>query len=319
MTNLYHSVTGTSGVLAISVESGYSMISANATVECTSTSLSLGDAISIDMGYDDAHQVVFQGFVKKKEVVTPARMVRLTCQDVLIRAVDFFLASDDPEAPLQFNNTQDRDLVDGLLSQCGLSTSSPQPSPSFTFGTNEDGARFNLQSVAEAIQFVCSVTGRICYADAGVVYYTDRKPYIVGGDTPIATWTTGNGGNIISIQRETSTQNTRNVVKVYGKNPLTARASATNPYLVVDQAAVIAHELLDTQEICDATASVNLTLMNRLHITHTIDMLGDASVFPRTVYHVTNTFTGSDEDVFVYRVAHAFGDGGFVTNVTATA
>lgn len=319
MSNLYHSVTGTTGVLGITVEAGYSMISANATVECTNTSLSLGDAISIDMGYDDAHQVVFDGFVKKKEVITPARMVRLTCQDVLIRAVDFFLAADDPENPLTFHSADDRSIVNSLLGECGLSLSSGAVSPTFTLGTNPDGAKFNLQSIAEAIQFMCSITGRVCYADAGLVYYVDRKPYIVGGDTPIATWTTGNGGNIISIQRETSTQNTRNKVVCYGKTPIRASASASNPYLVVDQAAVIAHELIDLDSLAQAVCDINLALMNRLGVTYTIDLLGDSSVKPRSIYHVTNSFTGSDEDVFIYRISHSFGGNGFITNVTATA
>jgi len=105
---------------------------------------------------------------------------------------------------------------------------------------------------------------------------------------------------------------------VYGKTPLTARASASSPYVVVDQAAVIAHELLDTQSICDATAAVNLELLNRLAQTLTIDLHGDSSIDPRSIYHVTESFTDTDDDVFVYRVSHAFSEAGFTTSVTAT-
>jgi hypothetical protein len=317
--DLYATVTGCSGIISIQVEAGYSMISANATVECEATSLTLGSAISIDMGYADAHQAVFVGFVKKINKTTPNGIIQITAMDVLVRAVDYFLAADDPEQPLTFYSIDDRSLVNALLGEVGLSLASGAVSPTFTFGTNEDGAKFNLQSLAEIIQWCCSITGRLCYADAGSIYYVDRKPYIVGGDTAVATWTTGASGQIISIGKEIDNSKIRNVIKVYGKNPLTARASASSPYIAVDQASVIAHELLDTQEICDATAAVNLDILNRLSTTYTVDLYGDASIVPRSVYHITESFTGADEDVFIYRVSHNFDESGFLTNVTATA
>jgi hypothetical protein len=141
----------------------------------------------------------------------------------------------------------------------------------------------------------------------------------VGGDTAIATWTTGASGQILSISKETDNSKIRNVIKVYGKTPLTARASAASAYVVVDQAAVIAHELLDTAEICSATAAVNLELLNRLGITYTVDLVGDASIVPRSIYHITESFVSANEDVFVYRVSHQLGESGFLTNVTCTA
>ena len=124
---------------------------------------------------------------------------------------------------------------------------------------------------------------------------------------------------IISISKEVDNSKIRNVVKVYGKNPLTAKASASSPYVVVDQTAVIAHEMLDTQDICDKTAAVNLELLNRLSVTYTIDLEGDHSILPRRVYHITESFTGADEDVFIYKVAHSISDAGYICNVTATA
>ena len=127
------------------------------------------------------------------------------------------------------------------------------------------------------------------------------------------------GGNIISIQRETNTQNVRNRIVCYGKTPIKATASAANPYLVVDQTAVIAHELVDLQSLAEAVCAVNLELLNRLQITLTMDLLGDSSIKARSVYHVSNSWVGSEEDVFVYKVSHSWGQSGFVTNVTATA
>lgn len=315
---LYASVTSCSGVQNVSIESGYSMFTANATVECATTSLTVGDAISIDMGYTDNHQAVFAGYVKKVNSVRPDGIYQITAADVLVRAVDYFIAADDPENPLTYHSIDDRNLVNSLLGECGLSTVSSQPSPSFTFGTNPDGAKFNLQTVAEAVQFVCNVTGRLCWAEGSTIYYADRKPYKVPGDTVVDTWTTGASGQIININKETDNSKVRNRIVVYGKSPLHAEASASSPYVVVDQTSVIAHELLDVQAICDATAAVNLEILNRLSVVYTIDLEGSAGVLPRSVYHITESFTDADEDVFIYRVSHSLSSSGFVTNVTAT-
>lgn len=316
MSVLHCTVSNCTGILSVETEASYGAITANAVIECTTTTLTIGDALSIDMGYDTNHSVVFSGFVKKIKRDRASAVINITANDLLVRAVDYFLAANDPENPLTYHSINDRDLVDELLGQCGLSTVSPQPSPSFTYGTNEDGAKFNLQSVADAINTVCNITGRVCYAEGGSIYYVDRKPYVVGGDTPSHYFTTGSAGNIIDINYEASNDKIRNVVQVYGKSPLTARASGSSPYIVVDQTAVIAHELLDVQSICDATAAINLTLMNRLGRTWTLTVLGDPTLTARSIAHITEAFTESNDDVFVYRVAHRLNDSGYTTELT---
>lgn len=316
MSVLYCTVTGTTGILSVETESSYSAITANATVECTATTLTVGDSISIDLGYSDNHAVVFSGYVKRVKKTKPEKTITITANDMLVKAVDYFLASDNPEDPLTYHSIKDRDLVNDLLGQCGLSTVSSQPSPSFTYGTNADGAKFNLQSVADAIQTVCNVTGRVCYAEGGSIYYVDRKPYIVAGDTAAHTFTTGSAGNIIDISYDASNDKIRNRVVVYGKDNFTAVASGTSPYLVVDQTSVIAHELLDTEDLCQRTADVNLELMNRLGRTWTMTVLGDPTLVAREIGHITETFTASDDDVFIYRVAHRLNDGGYTSELT---
>jgi hypothetical protein len=317
--SLYCTVSGCSGKLSVETEDSFGAITASATVECASTSLQIGDAISIDLGYSDEHAVVFSGFVKKIKLDKPQKIYTITANDLLVRAVDYFLASNDPEHPLTYHSIKDRDLINSLLGQCGLSTVSPQPSPSFTYGTNPDGAKFNLQSVADAVQSVCGITGRVCYAQGGSIYYRDRKPYIVSGDIATHTYFTGDFGNIYDITYERSNDKIRNRVVVYGKSPLKAAATSTSPYLVVNQTAVIAHELLDTQAICDATASVNLELMNRLGQTWTLTVQGDSSVTARSIAHITESFTDTDADVFVYRVSHRFSESGYTCELTCVA
>jgi len=173
--------------------------------------------------------------------------------------------------------------------------------------------------VSDAIQFVAQITGNTIYYDRILdeVQFKARKPYVDTGDTSLGTWATGNSGNVIDINYSESSDKIRNKIVVYGKTPLTASNSAANPYLVVDQAVVIAHELLDTQAICDGTASVNLEILNRLERKAEITLKGDATIQARNIYHITESLTALDDDIFAYRVSHELSDSGFVTRVTA--
>lgn len=318
MSKLYATVTNCTGIRSIQTETSHSTISANCTIECTGTTLDLSDEVTVDAGYLDNHDVLIHGYVKKIERVTPDKIYRVTVHDPLIRAVDYFIASDDPENPLTYQNILDRDLVNAILGEAGLpSVVSPQVFPTFSMGTNPDGAKFNLQSAADVLQFMCSITGRLIYADnSGDIYYVDRKPY-VNGDTPTLTFVGGNGGNIIDATYEKTNDRIRNVIKVYGKTPLTARASGSSPYLVVDQTSVIAHELLDTQEICDATASINLTLLNRLQESYEITVNGNPNIQARKCATITDSFLGvSSRPIYLYRVGHNLSEAGYTTTVT---
>lgn len=320
--HLYLDVTGCGNVQSVSVSSSYSQMSASATIECTTTTLGMGDSVSIDLGYTDNHALVFNGYVKQIEKRNPDGTIALTCYDELIKAADFFIAADDPEAPFQRNNITSLPLIEDLLALASITNvDDNEPTPTFTWGTNADGVRFNLQTVADAVQFIASTTGNMVYADtSGVVYFSDRKPYIVDGDTATLTFAdSGSSSNIISCVYQRSNEKTRNKIVVYGKTPLTASASASNPYLVVDQTVVIAHEMLDTQAICDGTASVNLTMLNRLTESYELEVLGDPAIQPRSIATITETFSGaSNRKVFIYRVEHMWNRDGYICSLTAT-
>src|SRR5512145_1496852 len=156
--DLYLSATGCQTVRRVETEEGYSMISARATIECDATTLTMGDTVTIDAGYADSHGVLFSGYVKRIEYVRPDNVIRISCNDELVKAVDFFIASDDPETPFQRNNITSMNLVKDLLALASITNfSEVEPSPVFTWGTNVDGARFNLQTVSDAVQQVANM------------------------------------------------------------------------------------------------------------------------------------------------------------------
>lgn len=318
--NLYATVTGVTGsIISISIDASYSQVSSVAVIECDSTTLTLGDSVTIDMGYVTDHGVVFRGYVKKIEFVKPEQTTRITASDTLIRAMDYFIASDNPQDQLTFRNIGTLDLVKKLLETCGI-TNVVGDDPSFTWGTNEDGAKFNLQSVADAVQFVCSITGCTIYDDGtGQIHLSQRYPYVSGGDTPTVTITDGLTGNIISCQYIRGTDKTRNRIVVYGKGELRGSGRADNTYLVVDQTAVIAHELLDTQAIIDGTVSVNLQILNRLTESYEVEIEGDWTIEPRMIASITESFSStSNRTVFIYRVSQSLSEAGFITSLTLT-
>lgn len=318
--DLLMTATGCSGLLSISVSESFSQLSAAATVDCAETTLGLSDSIDITLGYVGNSAQIFSGFVKKKEKLRPEGIVRITANDVLIRALDYFMASDDPEHPFQRNNISSLNLVRDLLAEAGITNvTTIEPTPTFTWGTNPDGARFNLQTVADAIQFIANVTGNHIFADgSGQVQFQQRRPYVVDADTPVSpAFTTVDSGNIIEIRYDTSTEKTRNVCKVYGKSPITAKVSASNPYLVVDQTVVLAHEMIDTQELADGSASVNVEILNRLGETYSIALEGHPSIRARGVHLLTESFTGaSSREVFVYQAEHNISEAGYVVSCT---
>jgi len=318
MSKLYLDVTGCTDVQSVSTETSHSTISANCTVECLDTTLDLSDEVTVDAGYASSHGVLFHGYVKKVERMTPEKTYRVTIHDPLIRAVDNFLASDDPENPLTYHNILDRDLVNAILNLSGLpSLTSGAVTPTFTMGTNADGAKFNLQSASDVLQFMCSITGRLIYADNnGDIFYVDRKPY-VDGDTPTYAFVGGNSGNIIDASYDKTNDRIRDRVVVYGRTPIRSTAESASPYTVVRQTAVIAHDLIDLQSLADAVASINLTLLNRLQESYSLTVVGDHNIQARMCASITEPFLGVvNRPVYLYRVAHSINSGGYTTSCT---
>jgi hypothetical protein len=304
-----------SGIQSIEIQEGYSTLSASAVIEATSSSLSLGDSVDITMGYD-GDVATFSDFVCKKITkMRPESLYHIECNDILIQASDYFLAADDPEKPFQRNNILSLQLVKDLLAQASITNvTNVEPLPSFTWGTNEDGARFNLQSVADAIQFVAQITGNVLYVDgSGVVQFIGRKPY-VDGDSPVGTLESGTDKDIIEIDFSQDTSKTRNRITVYGKDNAHYTASASNPYLVVDQTVVIAHDMLNTTELIQGTANVNLTLLNRLTEEYNARVKGRTALRARQVWTIADAFIGT-RNVFLYTVNHSFGATGYTQQI----
>lgn len=311
---LYCSVTNTTNIISIQINSSHSAQTTTAQIEAINTSLDVGDAVTVDLGYVGNHGVVFTGFVKNLEVKEPTKTYSITCSDVLVRAMDFFIASSNPDEPYTKKNIKAENLVRDVLALASI-TNYVGDNTLFTFGIHNP-VEVNLTSSYDYARFIADILAYIVYADvSGQVHFTRRLPYVTGSDTSVATYSTP---DFISINRVLTDKDLRNRVVVYGADNIHAEASAASPHLpdgFYKTAVVAAPTVFDNQTMAQQSADYNLELLNRLTESSSVTMIGDHTIFPRTVVTVTHTPLGISGDWYVYSVTHTFGSGGFTTSL----
>jgi hypothetical protein len=309
---LYCSVTNTTGIMSATVNDDYGQPTRTALIEATATTLELGDAVTVDLGYQDSHAQVFTGYVIDIGADrTPNGVIKtLRCRDQLWRAMAYFIAASDPQDPLTYSNIASEDLVKAMLDLASISSYSLD-SPGFTFAP-EEPLEVNLMSSWDMIARICQLIAWHCYDNNGTVRFLDRKPYPVGGDSSVHTYITGDTGEILAIQPfSKSSDKIRNRVVVYGLNDISAEASASSPFLpdgFYKTEVISAPDLIDTQQMAQDIADYNLDLLNRLEKQMTMQAAGVPTVAARQVVTVTESETGASGDWFVYSCSHDLKD-----------
>ena len=334
MKQLSYSITGiSSGALdTLTVRDAYNSASSSAVLSVSSTSLDLGDSITINIGFDGSNTKVFQGYVTSIERNIPDHLINLACEDVLARAVNYFIASINPDAPLKYSNIKSEDYVENVLKQAWYNDLG-----SFNFEANVPAtfiwatdlpAEVNLVSAWQAANEMAQLLAWHIYADRnGKIWFVDRKPYIMGGDSSSFSWNETSGTNVLSANYSKSTEETRNRVVVYGRTGIYAEAKQTRSDLYSAdyyKTAVVAHPLIQTQSQAQTTADYNLALYNRLTETLSLNVEGNPNVMARKIATVTlSEFTsgvggGSTSDWFIYQCNHNFGSRGYTVDMLLT-
>ncbi|NIQ88607.1 MAG: hypothetical protein GWN93_05825 [Deltaproteobacteria bacterium] len=309
---LYATVTNTTGIVSVNVDEDFSQPTRSGLVECDSTTLDLGDYVEVDIGYVGNHDIVLKGYVMQIESSRSGegKTKSIRIRDQLWRAMAYFIASSDPDDPLEYNNIAAESLVAAMLELAGITTYSLS-SPGFTFAP-EEPLEVQLMSSWDMIAKVCQLLAWHCYDDDGTVKFTDRKPYPVGGDSPVHTFVTGASGEIVSISPlSKSSDKIRNRVVVYGPEGVHAEASASSPFLPSGfyKAEVIsAPNLIDTTAQAQDIADYNLDLLNRLELTLNMTVVGVPGLRARDIVTVTESETGVSGDWLAYSLRHEFSD-----------
>lgn len=306
------SCTGTSGIQSAVYSDSYIAATSTVTVIAENTSLGIGDSCTVQLGYVGDRPVVFSGYVKSVERKEPERLYTIVASNVLIRAVDYFIASLNPEEPFTRDHIKAEKLVEEVLDLAGLTNYSGS-STSFTFGINTE-VEVNLVSAYDFCKFIANTLAWHLYADnSGKVHFKDIKPHVTG--SPVDTL---NDTNLLSINYSQSDRELRNRVVVYGTTGIYAEAKAASPHLPAGfykSVVVAAPAIIDSLSIAQQSANYNLAALNRLTKRVAVSMLGNANIACRDTVTVTRPSVGVTGNWFVYSIEHNWSKTGFVTNM----
>jgi len=281
---LYMNVTGCTNMISVNSCGGdFHGPCQAAIIDCESTTLDIGDEVTVDIGYSDDHAVVLTGYCKSINPKAPNGTTQVHIYDNLILAQDYLIVPDNIEEPLTYENIAAEDLVGNVLALASLTDYSGDH-PGFTFGTIYP-VKIQLIKAWDFVRQVCEMIAWWCYADStGTIHFVDRKPYPVDGDSSVHTFTTGNTGDLILVNHIQSDEKLRNKIVAYGADQISASASAAPPAGVTlpdgfFKTAVISYpDIIDTQSMADAICTYNLALLNRITETITLDALGNPSL-----------------------------------------
>jgi hypothetical protein len=313
--HLYASVTGCSNLLNISVSDSHGAPTSSAVVQCTTSSLDVGDAVSISLGYNGSGNRVFAGYVKNVQRSQSPTIYEITCANAMVRALDFFIVSDNPLAPYSRENISAEDLVGELMAMAGLTNYSGSSS-SFTFATNGTALEVNLTSVYDFSKFVADLLAWHVYADDnGKVWFKNRPPFPQGSDSSVATF---GDSSLLNASYWRSDRDLRNRVVVYGAEGIYAEAQASSPYLpsgFYKSVAVASSNMITSQSMANTIATYNLAKLNRLTIGGTITTFGNSSVNCRDCVTVNKSDIGMSGKFYVYSIEHLWSKDGFTTQM----
>jgi phage protein D len=310
------SVTGCTDLISISVSDSHSSPTSTAQILAVNSSLDIGDSVTIIMGYVGDQFTAFVGYVKDIELKEPEQYYSITCANVMIRAMDYFIAASSPTQPYTWNNITAEDLIQEVLSLSGL-TSFDLDATSFTFAVHNP-VEVNLTSAFDYARFLADIIAYNLYANnTGTVKLVNRRPYPMGSDTPVATL--NSSSNILSATYGVSDRDLRNKVIVYGTGDISATASASSPYLPAGYyrtVVVAAPGVIDTQSMAQQAADYNLDLLNKLTYRLSLSMEGYTNLFARSVVTITLSELGiTSQDWYIFAFEHNWSRQGFITNL----
>jgi hypothetical protein len=307
-------VTGVTNPLTVSVNSSHGNPTSVAIITYEGNSLSIGDAITVTMGYPGNTELLFTGYVKRIEQSYPDGVYTATAHDVLIKAIDYFIAASNPENPLTYYQIDAEDLIEDVLSQAGI-TNYVGDTSNFIYAWTVE-AEINLVGAYDFCSQLTNMLAWHLYAKPnGQVRFLDRKPYVMGGDSPEKTVA---HPSILSVTEGTSSDELRNRVVVYGANGIYAEASASSPYLPAGfyQTTVLSTYLIDRVDVAQSAADYNLARWNRLTESLNVSIEGDPDLLARDVITFTDTqFLGVNDDYYIYSSEHKLDDSGYILNM----
>jgi hypothetical protein len=305
------SIAGATEITSVTISESHNTPSASMVINAVSTSLDMGNAVTAYLGYVGTCPKIFTGWVKQAELQVPDNTYVITCNDEMIRAMDFFIASQTPDTCYKARNISAEDLVEALLNMANI-TSYVHDTTYFSFGITRD-VEVNLISSYDMCKTIADILAYSLWCDVdGVAHFQDRRPYVMGGDTPVKSLS-----GILKITHRVSDRDLRNRIVVYGAEGIYAIAEAESPYLPTGfrKSVVVASPWIDDQSMAQAACDYNLDKLNRLTEEISVEIVGDPSLHARQVVDVTDTHTSTSGNWYIYSCEHRWGSGGYTTGM----
>jgi hypothetical protein len=340
MSKLYCDIDGITNPLNISISNAHGNATAMATIQCVNTTLDIGDPIVIDLGFTDDHGEVFNGHIKTKSRNIPEDSFTFTAQDKLVQAVDYFIVGPGPDEPYNFGKgIAAEDLVGEVLELAGLAIDH-HDNTNFTFGVNND-VEVNLVSSYDYAKMIADIVTWSLWCDkAGEIYFQNRKPYIMTGDsgqigdttderlaTPI---TTLDDYTILNAFHSRDEKELRNRVVVYGEGSIKADESRETSWdqsvppsggwiqVLPDdfyKSVIASYAFIGTQEIADRTAEYNLRLLNRITNKVSVSCIGNHIIEPRKIIALNEPYTGVTGNWYIFGANLNWSNAGFTAEL----
>lgn len=347
---LYAVATGCLGIVNVTLSTSHSSSVATAIVNCISTSLDIGDAITIDLGFVDDHGQIFTGYVKNVDKVAPNNVYQITAMDRLIRAVDYFVVSTAPDEPYNFGKgISAESLINEVLGLCGLSIAIGNPTyvdPShFNFGVNND-VEVNLVSAFDYCRMIADVVTWSIWCDQyGSIYFKNRKPFLMGSkDFDQLEWHEDVPTNVVNpsdpltssritnISYKRDEKDLRNRVSVFGGEGVSYTAgnsqswddlynSGAGGYITVLPAdfyktIVASYVFIDSNETAEQTAKYNLGLYNRIRNSLSVTCEGNYRYMARKAIRIVEETVGiTDTYWYILSSEHSWGAEGYTCSM----
>lgn len=321
---LHATVTNTSNILSVRFSESHNDASPICTIKALNTSLNIGDAVDVNLGYVGDTTEIISGYVKEISKSTSPTEYEITAYGAMVRAVDYFIASNNPEEPFTRQNISAEDLVKDIMALAGL-TNYGYDATSFVFAT-QGPLEVNLVSAYDYCNMIAKTLAWHLYADSnGKVWFVDRKPYVDSGDSSSQTVY---DVNIINGTYSIGERDLRNRIVVYGRAGIYAEAKQATSYNPITdsneqilpsnfyKAVVASADWIDSQSMAQGAADYNLELLNRLQVEANLSIVGNATIKARDIITVDSEKLDLDHDFYVYTVDHSWDQRGFTTNLT---
>ena len=332
MTSLNASVTNCTGLESITITSSHGQSCTTATIECENTTLNIGGLVVIGLGDNVTYNAnAFTGYVKQIDYKHPDKKYSISCVDLMTRAIDYFITSDDPNVPLTYLNINAETLFQNVMSLAGLTTFDVA-STGFTYATNGYPVTVSLTSAYDFCKQIADTLSWHMWCDSnGTIHFKNRKPFYMNDtsrasepdwvqDTLTSPTAIFDDTQILDIQKQLIDKDLRNKVVVWGSSGIQSTASAASSYLPAGYYRTILFsnaDMVTRQVDADHAANYNLYLYNRLTTVYDLTIIGNANIQAHNLVRVTDTILpiGKDVDLYVYACTHQWSKGGFTTKL----